>query len=277
MPLKEVYCDFRRERDAEILRSITTLGRINGKPAAEFWKEVGLLGSEKGDGARSPATVADKDGFMPLFNGKDLTGWFVDGGDKQAWQVNRGELVARGTQNDRYFTQGYLLTERAYSDFILRFQFQQVGRRDATSGVALRAVPGETARNYSIREPNNWPFHLTVFLGDHATYEPYENGGLWWSPNSDLQPVRQPDRVAELKQIGEWNETEVEMRGQSLRCSVNGRDVQSVALNQHAPFLINPAIGLNRFSGRIGFLKRTGEVRFRNIEIKELPRTPRDK
>jgi hypothetical protein len=28
------------QRDAEILRSIKTLETINGKPAAEFWKEV---------------------------------------------------------------------------------------------------------------------------------------------------------------------------------------------------------------------------------------------
>ena len=41
MPLKEVWCDFQPQRDAEILRSIKTLERINGKPAAQFWKEVG--------------------------------------------------------------------------------------------------------------------------------------------------------------------------------------------------------------------------------------------
>jgi hypothetical protein len=40
MPLKILTCDFRAERDAAILRSITTLEQINGKSAAEFWKEV---------------------------------------------------------------------------------------------------------------------------------------------------------------------------------------------------------------------------------------------
>jgi hypothetical protein len=40
MPLKELSCDFQRERDAALLRSLTTLEKINGKPAAEFWKEV---------------------------------------------------------------------------------------------------------------------------------------------------------------------------------------------------------------------------------------------
>src|SRR5262249_61847021 len=41
MPLKEVYCDFRRKRDARFLRSLKSLEKINGKAAAEFWKEVG--------------------------------------------------------------------------------------------------------------------------------------------------------------------------------------------------------------------------------------------
>jgi len=40
MPLKELYCDFKPKRDAEILRSIKTLEMINGKPAKDFWVEV---------------------------------------------------------------------------------------------------------------------------------------------------------------------------------------------------------------------------------------------
>jgi hypothetical protein len=40
MPLKEIGCDFQPGRDAKILRSLTGLEKINGKPAAEFWKEV---------------------------------------------------------------------------------------------------------------------------------------------------------------------------------------------------------------------------------------------
>jgi predicted Ser/Thr protein kinase len=41
MPLDQITCDFQPERDGEVLRSIKTLEVINGKPAAEFWKEVG--------------------------------------------------------------------------------------------------------------------------------------------------------------------------------------------------------------------------------------------
>ena len=37
--------------------------------------------------------VAEWTGWASLFNGKDLTGWVVDGGDQEAWQVKSGELV----------------------------------------------------------------------------------------------------------------------------------------------------------------------------------------
>ena len=44
---QDLRCDFKPERDAEILRSIKTLETINGKPAAEFWKEVDAKAANK--------------------------------------------------------------------------------------------------------------------------------------------------------------------------------------------------------------------------------------
>jgi hypothetical protein len=40
MPLTKLRLTFRPERDAEIVRSFTTLQEINDKPAADFWKEA---------------------------------------------------------------------------------------------------------------------------------------------------------------------------------------------------------------------------------------------
>ncbi|MBI3861770.1 MAG: hypothetical protein HY290_07725, partial [Planctomycetia bacterium] len=42
MPLKHLNCDFERERDTDVLRSIKTLETINNKPVAEFWKNVDI-------------------------------------------------------------------------------------------------------------------------------------------------------------------------------------------------------------------------------------------
>lgn len=40
LPLKQIYLDFDQKRDSEILRSLTTLQKINETPAAEFRKNV---------------------------------------------------------------------------------------------------------------------------------------------------------------------------------------------------------------------------------------------
>jgi hypothetical protein len=40
MPLKELWCDFEPGRDAGLLRAIKTLEKINGEPAAAFWRKV---------------------------------------------------------------------------------------------------------------------------------------------------------------------------------------------------------------------------------------------
>jgi WD40 repeat protein len=47
MPLKTLDCDFKPERDTEILRAIPTLETINGKPAKDFWKEVDAKREQK--------------------------------------------------------------------------------------------------------------------------------------------------------------------------------------------------------------------------------------
>ena len=51
MPLKELGCDFDPKRDAEILRSIKTLEKINGKTAADFWKDAAVAAKPPPDDA----------------------------------------------------------------------------------------------------------------------------------------------------------------------------------------------------------------------------------
>ena len=205
--------------------------------------------------------------WVSLFNGKDLTGWKVDSGDESAWQAIDGELVAQG--NDK-IPQRYLLSDREFSNFRLRFQYQR-RTDDAQSGVALRALFHEMERDSNPENVGNYPFHLTEIMTD---FKPkYHAGTLWWSPNVSIQEPLPPDNQAQLKPVGEWNDMVVEMSGQLLRVFINGYEVQDTPLNKHRPAKF-PAVGLSRFSGRIGFLIWKSEVRFRRIEIQELGRPP---
>src|SRR5688572_31859437 len=62
------------------------------------------------------------EGFTPLFNGKDLTGWKVPEGDNGHWIVVDGviDYDARSeAKKDKH-----LWTEREYGDFVLRVEWR---------------------------------------------------------------------------------------------------------------------------------------------------------
>src|SRR5262249_37441054 len=197
---------------------------------------------------------------MTLFNG-DMTGWIKEGGYAKTWQTENGELIGTGTH---YLKSGFILSPKSYTNFRLRFQYQLSAA--ANSGVALRAVPGE--------KEGRVPLHLEVQLLDDAAYRKPDGsmdsltGALFWCTrgNTSLPPKYR----AHFKAVGSWTEMEIELRGQKLQVWVNGQPVQDTDLDDLA--LRPDALpGLKRTAGRVGFQQHTGQVRFRNIQIEELP------
>src|SRR5262249_24765367 len=85
---------------------------------------AGLLAAE-------PLSKAEKaDGFVRLFNGKDLTGWKQKDDRRvgKVWHVDDdGVLFCKKLEREagKKIIHGYapLYTERQYKDFILRFDF----------------------------------------------------------------------------------------------------------------------------------------------------------
>ena len=71
---------------------------------------------------------ADKDeGFVPLFNGKDLTGWVIKG-KPEGWQVKDGIIRSEGAKGG-----DWLRSEKEYGDFILKLDWKV--SKDGNSGV----------------------------------------------------------------------------------------------------------------------------------------------
>lgn len=79
------------------------------------------------------ASVTD-DGFVKLFNGKDLSGW-VSSGDSDAWGVKDGEIVTLKPGRG-----GWLRTDRMYRDFEITLEFWMP--EGGNSGVGLRGSSG---------------------------------------------------------------------------------------------------------------------------------------
>ena len=71
-----------------------------------------LLASQAG--AQAPAG----NGWIALFNGRDLSGWVKNGQEK--WMVEDGTILGESTVGHY----GYLTTEKTYSNFVLRVKFK---------------------------------------------------------------------------------------------------------------------------------------------------------
>lgn len=196
--------------------------------------------------------------WLSLFNGKDLSGWFVDGGDEKNIRVVDGMIVASGSS---WRTRSYLLTKESYSNFILRLEFKP--EKNSGGGIALRAIAGE-----------HLPQGRALFF-DHpilklldAPSGNEETGTMHWLRNG---LYAQPDRHADLAAPGSWNQLEVELRGRYSKVTVNKTVIAETTLADGAMLPGGIVPGLNRVKGPVGIQKHHGTISYRNIEIMELP------
>src|SRR5438552_9605114 len=63
------------------------------------------------------AARAQEDGFKPLFNGKDLTGWHNVNCAPSTWFVKDNMIITTGKPT------GYLRTDKQYENFVLEFEW----------------------------------------------------------------------------------------------------------------------------------------------------------
>jgi tRNA A-37 threonylcarbamoyl transferase component Bud32 len=203
------------------------------------------------------------DGFVPLFNGKDLDGWSVESGNPAQWAVEGDALV--GTSPDPR-QRNYLLTRRDYGDFTLRLQF--LLEPDSFGAVALRAVAGENLG------AENLPDHPLIGLLDPVKFKPPAplTGSAFWVLNAGPQDRRTDPTKALALPTGAWHSLEVTMQADRCVVTLDGTQVQDLRRGSRAASKVIPA--LERAGGKIGFKAQVGTIRFRNIAIKELSPAP---
>jgi hypothetical protein len=181
-----------------------------------------------------------------------LTGWFIERGDPAVWSVADNNIVVR-SHND-FRKMGFPLTNRDYTDFVVRFQFKLP--RNADRGFVFRASPGEAGTPIDL--------NIRSFIET-----PSLMAALFWSKSGRGADALLPSRPAQLRSEESWNEMQAECRGDLLTAYVNGQKVLEANLKELSKAR-NPKEGLSRRTGRIGFQAHTNTVRFRNIEVKEL-------
>ncbi len=203
--------------------------------------------------ASAAAQDACEDGFVSLFNGKDLTGW---AGAMQMHEVKDGTIsFIAGPKN-----YGNLMYDKKFKDFILRFEFKLFP--GTNNGLGIRASEINKDAAY---------YGMELQIADETGFDknapnPPETCGH----HGSIYGVYPALRGAQ-KPLGEWNFQEVECVGPHVKVTLNGiviLDTDISGITQTFDGKDHP--GLHNAEGYIGFLGHTKPIQFRNIRIKEL-------
>src|SRR5262245_9635276 len=208
------------------------------------------------------AVAAEKDDFVPLFNGRDLSGWVNANCAPETWSVRDGMIYCTGKPT------GALRTERQYENFILEVEWRHL-ESGGNSGVFIWGTP--------IAAPGV-PFlrGIEVQVLDHGYVEKFEKQtgkkADWFTTHGDVFPIH----GATMKPFGrhngdrsfpseerskpspEWNHYRIVGSNGVLRLSVNGKEVSG-------------GEDCNYRKGYLALESEGAPVEFRNIRIKELP------
>ena len=180
-----------------------------------------------------------KEGFKPMFNGKDLKGW---DGDPRLWKVVNGVVIG-STDGVTLDGNTFLIAKQEYGDFILR---AQVKLRNHNSGIQFRseALP-------------NW-----VVKGLQADMAE----GNWWGSIYDEKGKRGvisngwKGKAEKIVKPTDWNDYEIVADGEKIEIRVNGLLTSAITDNSKMSGVI--ALQLHRGPGM--------QVEFRNVRIKKL-------
>lgn len=205
-----------------------------------------------------PALAAeDEDGFRPLFNGRDLSGWVVVNTAPSTWSFNdEGYLVCSGKPI------GEIRTEKMYQNFILELEWRHL-KPKGNAGVFVWA-DDITARGQ--------PFHrgIEVQVLENAygdTQSHTTHGDIFPIHGATMTPVngRGGSRAfpTEFRShpSPEWNHYRIECRDGDISLAVNGK-------------VVTRGKDCSPRKGYLCLESEGGVVHYRNVRVKELPDTP---
>lgn len=200
------------------------------------------------------ASAADaEDGFVALFNGKDLSGWVKRGGSAE-YEVQDGTIVGKCAPNTPGNT--FLCSEKEFGDFVLKLQYKFI--EPGNSGVQFRSAvrsQGDSQRVYGYQYEMRPGCDMTGRVYDEGR-RGHKHGIIW------LDAHTPQDRLEEAQATcneGDWNNVEIQCVGPSIKTWLNGKLVVDMFDGE----AMKGFIGLQIHAGK------TGSVAWRNIRVKD--------
>jgi hypothetical protein len=208
------------------------------------------------------SSAAAQDGFKPIFNGKDLTGW---DGNPELWKVVNGEIVGNTTGPEQLAYNQFLIWRGGkVKNFELKAKIRQKGNN---TGIQYRSSEN-TDKKWSIRgyqcdiHPNA-PYRAMMYEeggrgiivqnGQGVVIDP--EGKLWLA--SEHEPVN--------VDIADWHEYTVIAKGNHLIHKIDGQ----VTID-----LLDFELAKRSMEGLVAFQIHRGpamQVQIKDVMLKELP------
>ena len=246
-------------------------------------------------GGEYPETVDE--GFVSLFNGKDLTGWegatAMYGVETVKTKLRNGtevEVPVLACFPDRKIPKGQrgdLYTAKSYRNFILRFEFMMP--ENGNNGLGIRMEPGKDAAYWGMCELQLLDDGGSKFYDRAAKKDklkPYQYTGSVYGivpcrrDNVGRQIGKKDENFAGggsyARKPGMWNFEEVKVIGSKIEVYLNGYLVTEADVSKFKGDGTDTPDGkrhpgLHRTEGPIGWLGHGCAVKWKNIRIKELP------
>jgi hypothetical protein len=210
------------------------------------------------------STAAAADGWVALFNGKNLDGWEQHSGTAK-YRVEDGCVVGTTVLKTG---NSFLCTKKTYGDFILEFEFKVA--KEMNSGVQFRSefYAQETEKEIAGKKkkfPADRVFGYQYEIDPSArawTGGVYDEARTGWLADLKDNPAAQKA----FKQ-GEWNKARIECKGDRIQTWING--VKAADLKNS--LTLRGIIALQVHGIGDGKKNKPGEeIRWRNIRLKEL-------
>jgi hypothetical protein len=187
----------------------------------------------------------------PLFDGKTFNGW--EGDTEKTWRIEEGGVIAAGHLAEKAPRNEFLATKKSYKNFDIHLQFKLQGTEGfVNSGVQFRSV--------RIANPPNEMSGYQADLGDPKYW------GALYDESRRKKTLVEPDMDAVNKVLkrDDWNDYRIRAEGPHIQIWLNG--LKTVDYTE--PDTTIPQEG--QIALQIHGNGKT-EVRFRKIEIEELP------
>jgi len=195
-----------------------------------------------------------EDGFVSLFDGKTLNGWTLVRPRGDGYGVKDGMIYCAPGGG------GNLMTEKQYTDFVVRFEFR-MPPEGSNNGLGIRA-PLEGDAAYQGMELQIID-EAAALSGKWGTLKDGQYHGSIYNVV--------PAKKGAMKPAGQWNQQEVTAKGRQITVVLNGQTILDANLDDvKDPEILAKHPGLQRTSGHIGFLGHNDYIEFRNIRLKEL-------